>query len=175
MPPPPLPGGGRAFGPVSRGPVNSVRAAPATPDTSGGGLDFPDAPVKDVLDHYALLTGKNILTDQTVQGTVNIVIHTPVTKEEAITIIEVALTLNGYSLVPVGDNIVKVLGLNKNVRQSGLPIYFDLAELPSTEESVSFLVRLRYIDAQEVAALLQQYIPPGQSTMLPRCKNPRLS
>jgi general secretion pathway protein D len=164
MPPPPLPGGGRAFGPVSRGPVNSVRAAPATPDTSGGGLDFPDAPVKDVLDHYALLTGKNILTDQTVQGTVNIVIHTPVTKEEAITIIEVALTLNGYSLVPVGDNIVKVLGLNKNVRQSGLPIYFDLAELPSTEESVSFLVRLRYIDAQEVAALLQQYIPPGQST-----------
>jgi general secretion pathway protein D len=164
MPPPPLPGGARVLPSAARVPGNNVRSLPAAPDAAGVRLDFVNQPVTDVLDHYAILTGKRVLADPTVLGTVNIVVDSLVPKAEAITIIEVALTLNGYSLVPAGDNIVKVLGLNKNVRSSGVPIYFDLAELPNSEESVSFLVRLRYLDAQEVAALLQQYIPAGQST-----------
>jgi general secretion pathway protein D len=147
------------------GPPPALPASfPTTPERADVRLQFPNAQVADVLNYYELLTGKRVLSDPTVQGPVNIVVNTPVTKSEAITIIEVALTLNGFSLVPVGEDIVKVLGLGKNVRLSGVPIYFDLSLVPYSEASITFLVRLRYLDAQEVASLLQQYIPPGQSS-----------
>jgi general secretion pathway protein D len=173
-PPPPLPrpffpnGPGGPAGPGSPASVipavSSVTAAPAAPERADVKLQFPNTQVTEVLGYYEMLTGKRVLWDPTVQGQVNIVVNTPVTKSEAITIIEVALTLDGFSLVPDGPDIIKVLGISKNVRSSGVPIYFDLAQVPYSEESISFLVRLRYLDAQEVASLLQQYIPPGQST-----------
>ena len=147
-------------------PAGSLPASPANaanPDSVR--LQFPDAPVREVLSYYETLTGKHVIYDNTVQGPVNIIVNTPVSRADAITIIEVALTLDGFSMIPAGDNIVKVLGTGKNVRTSGgLPIFFDLSQVPFSEQSISFLVRLRFIDAQEVAALLQAYIPPGQTT-----------
>src|SRR5512134_47974 len=68
-------------------------------------LEYPNADVLSVLRVYEELTGKKLVYDNTVQGQVNIVISTPVTKEEAIKIIEINLILNGFSLVPAGGDI----------------------------------------------------------------------
>ena len=124
-------------------------------------LQFPNAAVTDILDHYALLTGKRVLADNTVQGQINIMVNQPVPKSEAIRIIEVALSLNGFTLVPAGDNIIKVLGLGKQPRNEGVPIFSELDQLPAdTEQIVSFLFRPNYLDPQETAGALQQYVPP---------------
>ena len=122
---------------------------------------YPSADVKDILEHYAVLTGKRVLPDNTVQGQISIVVNQTVPKSEAIRIIEVALNLNGFTLVQDGDNIVKVLGLGKQPRNEGVPIFSELEQLPAnTEQIVSYLFRPRYLDPQEIAGALQQYVPP---------------
>lgn len=128
-------------------------------------LQFPNADVKEVLALYERLTNKKWVADNTVQGPVNIVINTPVNREEAIRIIEINLLLNGFSLVPANDpNIIKVIGIGKNARTAGVPIYSDLNDLPEGERIVSFLFKLRYAEPTELQQTLGQYIAPSSST-----------
>ena len=56
---------------------------------------------------------------------------------------------------------LKVLGLGKNIRSEGVPIYTTLTDLPKHERIVSFILRLHRIDPLEVTGFLQQYVPPG--------------
>ncbi|OAI43130.1 hypothetical protein AYO41_02730 [Verrucomicrobia bacterium SCGC AG-212-E04] len=120
-------------------------------------MQLPNADVRDVLSYYERLTGKRLVLDSTIQGQINIVVNGKVTKSEAIKLIETALLLNGFSIVP-GDGVTKVLGLSKNARGAGVSIYSDFAMLPEGELVVSYLFRLRYLDPTELQQILQQYI-----------------
>ncbi len=120
-------------------------------------LQLPNFDVRDVLSYYERLTGKRLVIDNTIQGQVNIVVNTDIRKSEAIKIIETALLLNGFSIVP-GDGITKVLGLSKNARGAGVSIYSDFSSLPEGELVVSYLFRLRYLDPTELQQILQQYV-----------------
>jgi general secretion pathway protein D len=120
-------------------------------------MQLPNADVRDVLSYYERLTGKRLVLDSTIQGQINIVVNGKVTKSEAIKLIETALLLNGFSIVP-GDGVTKVLGLSKNARGAGVSIYSDFSQLPEGELVVSYLFRLRYLDPTELQQILQQYI-----------------
>jgi len=126
-------------------------------------MQFPNSDVQDVLHFYEQLTGIKLVMDNTVQGKVNIFISKPVPREEAIKIIEINLLLNGFSLVPSGDDIVKVIGIAKNPRTAGVPVISDLAEIPPGEHVISFLFKLRYADPQELAQVLAQYLQSTQA------------
>jgi general secretion pathway protein D len=140
--------------------VPLVVSVPGTPATGGEELvqmQLPNADVRDVLSYYERLTGKRLVLDSTIQGQINIVVNGKVTKSEAIKLIETALLLNGFSIVP-GDGVTKVLGLSKNARGAGVSIYSDFSQLPEGELVVSYLFRLRYLDPTELQQILQQYI-----------------
>src|SRR5207248_3664598 len=74
--------------------------APATPAQDMVRLQFPNSDVADVLREYETLTGKRVITDNFVQGKVNIFLSKEVPREEAIQIIKISLLMNGFSLVP---------------------------------------------------------------------------
>ena len=69
-------------------------------------LQFPNSDVADVLREYETLTGKRVITDNFVQGKVNIFLSKEVPREEAIQIIKISLLMNGFSLVPEEPDIV---------------------------------------------------------------------
>jgi len=125
-------------------------------------LQFPNSDVTDVLHLYEQLTGKKLVMDNFVQGKVNIFISKDVPREEAIKIIEINLLLNGYSLVPSEDDIVKVIGTGKNPRTTGVPIISDESEIPEGDHVISYLFKLRYADPQELQQVLGQYLSPPQ-------------
>ena len=107
-------------------PRPNVPAAAATPVTDGVSLQFPNMDVMQVLDFYERLTGRRLIRDNQVIGTLNIVISQPVPKDEAIKIIEINLLMNGFSLVPVDrtdGKLWKVIGTGKNPRNFGIPIF----------------------------------------------------
>ena len=157
-PPPPPPGAP----PVS---VPGLPSNPAalTPGEENVRLLFSNSPIGDVLNFYGELTGKRVLTDNTVSATnpITFDISRSVPRSEAVRIIETVLNLNGYSVTPGEGNVVKVLGPGKNPRQVGIPIFSDLGDVPRGEQVVSYLMRLRYLDPIETAGVLQQYIPQG--------------
>ena len=125
-------------------------------------LQYPNSDVVDVLHLYGTLTGKKMIMDNFVQGKVSIFLSRPVPREEAIKIIEINLLMNGYSLVPADDDIVKVIGANKSPRNAGVAIISDEADIPANEQVVSFLFKLNYADPIELQQVLTQYLQPAQ-------------
>jgi type II secretion system protein D len=136
--------------------------APAAPEQTVT-LQYPNSDVADVLRLYETLTGKKLIMDNFVQGKVNIFLSKPVLKDEAIKIIEMNLLMNGYSLVPAGEDIVKVIGTGRSPRNAGVPIISDEADIPAGDHVVSFLFRLHYADPVELQQVLGQYLSPPQT------------
>jgi general secretion pathway protein D len=126
-------------------------------------LQFPNSDVVDVLRYYETLTGKKLIMDNFVQGKVNIALSRPVPREEAVKIIEMNLLMNGYSLVPAGDDLVKVIGTGRSPRNAGVPLVSDEADIPEGEHVVTFLFKLRYADPVELVQVLGQYLQPPQA------------
>ncbi len=142
---------------------SSPAPAPATPAQDMVRLQFPNSDVADVLREYETLTGKRVITDNFVQGKVNIFLSKEVPREEAIQIIKISLLMNGFSLVPEDPDIVKVIGTGKNPRGQGVPIISDPADIPPSDQVVSYLFKLRYADPVELQQVLGQYLSPPQT------------
>lgn len=121
-------------------------------------MQFPNSDVQDVLHFYETLTGKKLVMDNFVQGKVNIFISKPVSREEAIRIIEMNLSLNGFSLVPAEGDIIEVVGTGKNPRAAAVPVISDESEIPPGDQVISYLFKLRYADAIELQQALTQYL-----------------
>ena len=141
-------------------PIPAGTAPPGAPDMVT--LQYPNSDVADVLRLYETLTGFKLVMDNFVQGKVNIFIAKPIPREEAIRIIQINLLMNGYSLVPAGGDIVKVIGTGKNPRNAGVPIISDESLIPPGDHVISFLFKLRFADPTELQQVLGQYLSPPQ-------------
>ena len=141
--------------------------APARPPNAPAmvRLQFPNSDVVDVLHLYEQLTGKKLVMDNFVQGKVNIFIAKDVSREEAIKIIEMSMSLNGISLVPAGRDLVDVVGAGQNPRKAPVPIVSDLADIPPGNPVISFLFRLQYADPQELQQVLMAYFQGSSGTI----------
>ena len=148
----------------SPAPAAPARSAAPTPNLQEHvKLQFPNSDVQDVLRYYEQLTGKRVITDNFVNGKVNIFLTKDPTREEAIQIIQISLLMNGFSLVPEEPDIVKVIGTGKNPRTQGVPIISDQADIPPGDQVVSYLFRLRYADPAELQQVIGQYLSPPSS------------
>ena len=125
-------------------------------------LQYPNSDVQDILRLYEDLTGKQLIMDNFVTGKVSIFLKKDVPREEAIKIIEMNLLMNGFSLVPAGGDIVKVIGTGRNPRTAGVPIISDESEIPLGDHVISYLIKLRYADPTELQQVLNQYLQPVQ-------------
>ncbi|MBV9008310.1 MAG: hypothetical protein JO354_03960 [Verrucomicrobia bacterium] len=151
--------------PAPPGPPASGVGQPATGTPAATSdmvkLQFPNSDVQDVLRFYEQLTGKRVVTDNFVQGKVNITVAGSVPRDEAQRIIEMNLLMNGFSLIPAEPDIVKVLGPSKNPRASGIPIVSDPADIPPGEHVISYVFKLRYADPTELQQVLTTYLAGG--------------
>jgi general secretion pathway protein D len=158
----PAPSVPRVVGPPAEPPSAAAPANPQPGAQQTVRLQFPNSDVADVLRFYESLTGKKLIMDNFVTGKVNIFLTKDVPRDEAIKIIEVSLLLNGYSLVPSEGDIVKVIGVGKNPRTTGVPIISDESEIPDGDHVISYLFKLRYADPTELQQALGQYLSPPQ-------------
>lgn len=120
-------------------------------------LTFPRNSVLDILNFYETLTGKRIIRDSNLAGNeLSILIAKPVSREDAIAIIESSLLMNNYSIVPVDEQTVKILGPSRAPRTEGLPLYNSLGELPQDGDKVaSFYKTLNFLSPEEAMTVIQ--------------------
>ena len=157
LPPPPTP---PTPGMPVAPPQDSATALVSTPSPSldqPWTLTFPHTSVSEVLVTYEKLTGKRILRDSNLQGPeLSIMVTDPVSRKDAISLIESSLLLNGYYLVPVDDKTVKILGPSRPPRSEGLPLYLEESQLPvEGDKLVSFYKPLKFLSPQEAISILQ--------------------
>lgn len=131
-------------------------------------IQFPGTPIEVLIQQYKRITGKQIIEGQNLSGP-TITLHTPerVPREEAIRLMEAAMLLNGFAVVPAGENTVKILNISsQNPRAEGLPIYTDLSQLPFGDQVVSFFTSLTHIPVQEAVNTLAASIPQTPYTSI---------
>lgn len=129
--------------------------APSNEETIS--IQFPHTSVAEVLTVYEKLTGKRLIRDSNLSGPeLSIMVTDPVPHKEAVSLIESSLLLNGYTLVPVDEKTVKILGPSRPPRSEGLPLYLEESELPQDgDKIVSFYQPLRYLSPAEAVSIVQ--------------------
>ncbi len=146
-------------------PVASTNQQPSVAGTTSANrqgeekvsIQFPHTSVSEVLTIYEKLTGKRLIRDSNLQGPeLSILVADPIPRNEAVSLIESSLLLNGYTLVPVDSKTVKILGPTRPPRSEGLPLYLEESQLPvDGDKLVSFYKPLRFLSPSEAIPILQ--------------------
>lgn len=124
-------------------------------------LQYPNNPIQDILAIYEQLTGKRVIKDPNLAGLNFSIMANQIPKSEAIRLIESAMLLNNYAIVPAPDNSIKLLNLaGKQPRSEGIPIYANPNNLPVGEQVVSYFMPLRHLTPAEAVPIFQQAAPP---------------
>jgi type II secretory pathway component GspD/PulD (secretin) len=123
-------------------------------------LNFPHASVVDILTFYEQLTGKKLIRDSNLQGPeLSVSAPGPLSRKDAVSLIESSLLLNGYTLVPVDAATVKILGPSRPPRSEGLPLYVEESQLPADgDKLVSFYKPLRFLSPGEAVQVIDGVI-----------------
>jgi general secretion pathway protein D len=129
-----------------------------------------NAPITAVLQEYEKLTGKTLIQDSNLMANavpLTISLPHPVKKSQLIRLIEAALLLNNYALIPgPGENTMKVINLStgKNARSEGVRLYTSPEDMPIGEEIVSYYMPLNHISANEALTVFNTHILPRAYT-----------
>jgi len=119
------------------------------PAGRGTGLrfNFRGAPLETVLNYMSEAAGYIIVLETPVHGTVDMWSSQPVSREEAVQLLNVALNKNGFAATVQGRTLT--IATKDEAKKRNIPIHTgnDPAEIPATAEMVMQIIPLRRIDA----------------------------
>jgi general secretion pathway protein D len=150
-------------------------AAPAEEMVSPDTIQFPNNPVSDFLLVYERLKGVTLIKDASLAAggpNLSLTLNQPVTKDEAIRLIESTLLLNGYAFIAVDKKTVKVINTagGKNPRSEGVFVFTNEDELPEGEVIASYVLPLTHLAAADAVEIFNQFIvlhPYGSMVAVP--------
>jgi type II secretion system protein D len=130
-----------------------------SPDT----IQFPNNPVSDFLMVYEKLKGVTLIKDASLLAggaNLSLTLNQPVSKAEAIRLLESTLLLNGYAFIAVDKNSVKVINTagGKNPRSEGVFLFTNESELPDGEVVASYVLPLTHLAASDAVEIFNQFI-----------------
>ena len=160
------------------------RAAPPE-DSSDFTLAFAGNPIEEVLEEYQRISGRHVIRDLGLTGTVVVVQNADVkmSAAEGMDFIKASLLIQGFSLqeyIPENKEkgragvdkciaiTIKPPGLEGII--TGSPIYMSAEELPESDVPVNYLIRLNYLSAADASMVFANAIPNhtwGAYTALP--------
>jgi general secretion pathway protein D len=156
--------------------IDPAKTAPSVPPAGGGAgdltkkgaskippgqelvnMDFPElTDIKDIIKAVSLWTGKNVILDRNVNGKVQIISPEKVTKEEAYQAFLSALNILGLTTVETGK-IIKILPVRTAVK-GNLRTFLGSTWTPRTDEIITQIVPLKYIDAKKIQGTLSRIV-----------------
>ncbi len=160
-----LPGGGPSGSGALPG-VANPGSVDAPDDPNNFLLAFTGNPIEEVLEEYQRISGRHVIRDIGLTGTV-VVVQNPgvkMTREEGVDFIKASLLIQGYSLQDYTKGIDKIIQINcksplLEPNLKGAPIYMSAEELPDTDEPVNYLIRLNYLSAADASQVFANAIP----------------
>jgi len=136
-------------------------SAPTEVSTSGSGssteIHVKDADITAIIKIFSKKTKRNYILDERVKGKVSIFLPSKVSDNEATRILDAILALKGFTTVPVGGNIFKVVP-SKEAKKTTIPTMTDSSDPNPTATVVTRLVRLNYVSAHDLQSLLSQLV-----------------
>ena len=129
-------------------------------DTSGGlRFNFRGAPLETVLNYLSEAAGFVIVLETPVRGNVDMWSAQPVSRQEAVQLLNLAINKSGYTAVLKGRTLV--VSSKEDARKRSIPIRTgnDPRQIPDNAEMVMQIIPLERIDASQAASDLATLLP----------------
>jgi hypothetical protein len=122
-------------------------------------LRFKNAPLEQIFDLYSQLTGRVVLYPTQLQTQAITVSSSEInlTPLEAINAIEGALSLNGVTLIPLGERFTKAVPAAQSIQEAPPINRGSAKDLPEAEQFITQVVPLKVVPPSEVAAVFATF------------------
>jgi general secretion pathway protein D len=120
-------------------------------------INVKNADIAAIIRIFSRKTKRNYILDEKVRGKVSIYLPGKVSAEESLRILDSVLALKGFTTVPIGENLWKIVP-SKEARQSTIPTRLDGRTENPTSSVITRLVSLKYVSAQDVQQIVSQLI-----------------
>jgi general secretion pathway protein D len=125
-------------------------------------LNFVGAEIEAVARTMATITGRNVVVDPRVKGTVNLQTDRPVAPTVALNQFAAALRLLGFSLIETGG-LYKIVPEADAKLQSNTVSAGPVSQLPATNQIVTQIFRLNHESANNLVPVLRPLIGPNNT------------
>ena len=153
---PPKPG-------MPNGPLPVVARAPGVPDpdaiaiANGQAFDYENMTGQEAANLYRAHTGKRVIVQSAAaQAELRIFQPGPLTHGEVASILEKQLLMEGFALIPSGENEVKLVRADQSSEGNGL--YSSGEDLPEGDVFVTYVMQLQYLKPDEALRTFQQVV-----------------
>ncbi|MBI5388155.1 MAG: hypothetical protein HZA90_26110 [Verrucomicrobia bacterium] len=133
--------------------------ASGTNGSDGLRLNFRNVPLEMVLNYLSDAAGFIIVLDTPVRGTVDVWSNQPLTKDEAVSLLNAVLNKNGYAAIRNDRTLTIVSRDSAKTRDIPVKRGNEPNEIPKNEEIVTQIVPVRFINAAQVTKDLQPLMP----------------
>ncbi len=119
-------------------------------------INVKDADIAAVIRIFSKKTKRNYLMDEKVKGKVSIYLPGKVSEEEADRILDAVLAIKGFTAVPIGDNLWKIVPSGE-AKQTTIPT-IKKTDGRGSPSIVTRVLNLTYVAADEVKQLIQPLV-----------------
>lgn len=140
-------------------PLDPVPAQPGADPSAGLRLNFRNVPLDMVLNYLSDAAGFIIVLETKVQGNVDVWSNQPLTKDEAVDLLNSVLNKNGYAAIRNGRMLTIVDRDEAKKRDIPVKIGNKPDEIPKNEEMVTQIIPVRYANAVQMTKDLTPLLP----------------
>ncbi len=146
--------------------------APMAPPAGNGSanpdelrLNFDNVPLNEVLNYLSDAAGFIIVLDTQVHGNVSVISSHPMTRDEAVDLLNSVLNQNGYAAIRDGRTLTIVDKNDAKTRDIPVLVGNDPAGIPKNDVIVTQIIPVRYVDATQLVSDLSSFVSP-QATIV---------
>ena len=126
-------------------------------ESGGYEFEYDGVDVNQVLDVYEELVGRTLIRGTVANASIILKTHSPLTKTEAVEVLQAVLALNNITFVNIGEKFVKVVTPDQAKGAGGEVDTNDLANVQDFGKYVTRVVQLEHIKPSAVVPLIQSF------------------
>ena len=145
----------------STGTAANPAAPPASNHAEGIVMNFNNAPLASVLSYLSEAAGFIILSDVRVHGTITVVSKQPMTKDEAVDLLNSELNRNGYGAIR-NDRTLTIVAKDE-IKTRGVPVKLwngDPESIPKNDEVITAILPVNNVEVAQLMKDLQVLVSP---------------
>ena len=128
-------------------------------------LNFRNAPLEMVLNYLSDAAGFIIVLDTHVNGNVSVISSHPMTRAEAVDLLNSVLNKNGYAAIRDGRTLTIVDKNDAKTRDIPVKSGNDPDAIPKNDEIITQIIPIRFVEARQLVSDLTSFVSP-QATVV---------
>ncbi len=128
-------------------------------------LNFRNAPLEMVLNYLSEAAGFIIVMDTQVRGNVSVISSHPMTRNEAVDLLNAVLNKNGYAAIRDGRTLTILDKNDAKTRNIPVKTSNDPDSIPNNAEIVTQIIPIRFVEARQLVSDLSSFVSP-QATIV---------